>query len=122
MILLALALGALNPAVTQATIAQTICVPGWSATVRPPKGYTSALKRKQMHALNLPGKPSDYEEDHFIPLSIGGAPSDQRNLWPQPWPDAKRKDRLEGKLHRLVCSGDMTLRQAQTAISHWKMP
>src|ERR1700686_2489678 len=41
---------ALNPAVTQATIATTICVSGWTATVRPPSSYTSSLKIEQLAA------------------------------------------------------------------------
>ena len=35
--------GALNPEVTQATIGATICVRGWTQTVRPPQAYTRAL-------------------------------------------------------------------------------
>jgi hypothetical protein len=38
--------GAINPAVTQKTIAQTICVRGWTHIVRPPVGYTEELKRQ----------------------------------------------------------------------------
>lgn len=40
----ALVPGAVNPAVTQANIQRTICVPGWTRTVRPPVPYTNALK------------------------------------------------------------------------------
>jgi hypothetical protein len=40
--------GALNPDVTQTTIGTTICVRGWSRTIRPPQQYTSALKRQQL--------------------------------------------------------------------------
>src|SRR6266540_6335186 len=68
--------GMLNPAVTQATIGTTICVPRWTAKVRPPSSYTSALKRRQIAAEHLPGRPADYEEDHVVPLALGGAPRD----------------------------------------------
>jgi hypothetical protein len=34
--------GVINPNVTQSNIAQTICRPGWTATVRPPEAYTYA--------------------------------------------------------------------------------
>ena len=27
---------------------------------------------------------ADYEEDHLIPLELGGAPRDPNNLWPEP--------------------------------------
>ncbi|MFF3517985.1 hypothetical protein [Streptomyces sp. NPDC002573] len=36
--------GAYNPDVTQSNIHSTICVSGWSATVRPPTSYTNPLK------------------------------------------------------------------------------
>lgn len=65
---------ALNPAVTQASIGQTICVRGWTATVRPPESYTEALKREQIAQEGLPGGLSSYEEDHL--LSGGGVADD----------------------------------------------
>jgi hypothetical protein len=39
---------AINPAVTQANIDETICRRGWTHTIRPPKEYTTTLKRKQL--------------------------------------------------------------------------
>jgi hypothetical protein len=108
--------GALNSQVTQANIAQTICVPGWTRTIRPPVQYTSALKRRQMAERHLPGTSADYEEDHFIPLELGGAPRDVRNLWPQPIVQAHLKDKQERALNRAVCAARMTLRVAQTKI------
>ena len=50
---------ALNPAVTPATIGSTICVSGWTATVRPPESYTEDLKRSQIRTEGLPGTLSD---------------------------------------------------------------
>src|SRR5689334_838052 len=47
---------ALNPAVTQATIHATICVSGWTATVRPPSSYTSELKVEQLAAFGFADK------------------------------------------------------------------
>jgi hypothetical protein len=67
--------GALNPEVTQATIRSTICVRGWTRTIRPPQAYTSALKRQQIRELGYPDqRMSAYAEDHLVPLSLGGAP------------------------------------------------
>jgi hypothetical protein len=111
--------GALNPAVTQATIHRTICKDGWTTTVRPPDSYTNKLKREQMAERGLPGKPGDYEEDHFIPLELGGAPRDPANLWPQPYASewgARKKDRLETTLHRKVCAGEVSLDAAREAV------
>lgn len=116
--------GALNPAVTQETIGTTICVRGWTATIRPPRAYTGALKRKQIRQRHLPGSLSNYEEDHFIPLELGGAPRDVDNLWPEPRRGiggALAKDRLENSLHRQVCSHKITLDAARQRINvEWR--
>ena len=108
--------GTINPAVTQTNISQTICVRGWTATVRPPVEYTSRLKRQMLSNLD----PRDYELDHLVPLELGGHPTDPRNLWPELWSGAcgaHVKDKLENTLHRLVCGGRITLWQAQTEIA-----
>ena len=67
--------------------------------------------------------PACYEEDHLISLEIGGDPRNPDNLWPQPWFgawNARVKDTLENRLHRMVCEGDITLEEAQHAIaSDW---
>src|SRR5437879_674268 len=68
--------GVLNPQVTPRTIRSTICVRGWTATVRPPPSYTSALKVRQLHDFALPGPASAYQEDHLISLELGGDPTD----------------------------------------------
>jgi hypothetical protein len=67
--------------------------------------------------------PGDYEIDHLISLELGGSNS-IKNLWPEshrtsPW-NAQVKDRLEDKLHELVCSGHLDIKTAQQAIaSNW---
>lgn len=112
--------GATDPKVTQENIKSTICVSGYTARVRPSSSYTNRLKLKQMKAAGLKGTAKDYEEDHLIPLALGGDPVSSDNLWPQPLvgaDDANNKDRLETKLHSLVCSGKVPLKQAQDEIS-----
>ncbi len=59
----------------------------------------------------------DYEIDHLIPLELGGADADA-NLWPQPAPDFHYKDKLEDKLHELVCKNVVSLADAQYEIKH----
>ena len=105
--------GALNPAVTQATISATICVRGWTATVRPSSDYTTALKRRQLAEYGQTGPLSGYQEDHLISLELGGAPTDPRNLWPQARPWADHVDTTENDLNAAVCSGRMSLAEAQ---------
>ena len=115
--------GLLNPDVTQATIGQTICQRGWTSTIRPPATYTSHLKASQLvgtYSYYSDKIPSDYEEDHLISLELGGSPTSPANLWPEPYAGkygARVKDQLENKLKRLICSGRISLTEAQQAIS-----
>lgn len=95
-------------------------VSGYSTMIRPPASYTDQLKIQQMRAYGLTGTTADYEEDHLIPLEVGGDPRDPRNLWPEPRggkPNAGEKDRLENYLHAQVCAGRMMLADAQHAIA-----
>jgi hypothetical protein len=112
--------GVLNPEVTQATIRSTICVHGWTRTVRPSSTYTGDLKLRQMAEYGVRGSPSGYQEDHLISLELGGDPVDPRNLWPQPRPWADRVDRVENELNDAVCSGRLTLAEAQQRESDLK--
>lgn len=112
--------GAIDPSVTQDNIQQTICVSGYTQTVRPPVSYTTPLKIEQMALYGWAGPRSDYEEDHLISLELGGHPRDPKNLWPEPYNirhGAREKDQIENLLHSRVCSGQMTLQEAQTAIA-----
>jgi hypothetical protein len=105
--------GVLNPDVTQANIRSTICRHGWTATIRPPTEYTNDLKRKQMRQYRLRGSLSDFQEDHLISLELGGNPTDPRNLWPEPYPRAAEVDGIENELNAEVCSGKLSLAEAQ---------
>ena len=112
--------GAADPSVTQDNIDSTICVSGYTKTVRPPVSVTEPQKLESMKAYGFDDSPSNYEFDHLIPLEVGGAPDDMRNLWPEPHPSSFDKDRFENYLHEQVCSGAMDLRTAQNEIaSNW---
>jgi hypothetical protein len=121
--------GALNPVVTQSNIEQTICRRGWTRTIRPPEKYTYRLKRAQLHRRSSPyfvadAYLRDFEEDHRVPLGLGGAPHEWRNLWPEPrhgeW-NAEKKDELEDVIHELVCRHEMTLEQGQAVfLGDWR--
>src|SRR4051812_10841916 len=108
----ALTPGVLNADVTQATIASTICRPGWTRTIRPPVSFTNALKADGLRRYRLRGPPSGYQEDHLISLELGGNPVDPRNLWPEPYPRARAVDQIENDLNREVCSGSLSLAEA----------
>ncbi|MFC9930918.1 hypothetical protein [Streptomyces sp. NPDC127190] len=115
--------GALNSAVTQSTIHSTICVSGYSTSIRPSTSYTNALKVKQIAEYGYSDtNTADYEEDHLIPLSLGGNPTSPQNLWPEPRYDtgtysATDKDTVEYKLYKAVCAGTIQLAPAQKAIA-----
>ncbi|GAC1326983.1 MAG: hypothetical protein NVSMB2_26440 [Chloroflexota bacterium] len=113
--------GAIDPRVTPDTVGATICTRNYAATVRPPNSVTDAIKRERMKAYGLEGQRlADYELDHLISLEIGGAPADVANLWPQPRTgtgSSQQKDAVENFLHREVCRGAMTLRDAQRMIA-----
>ena len=115
--------GAVSQLVNQNTIHDTICQRGWTYTIRPPVGYTEPLKKQQIRAFGYSDRrPWKYEEDHLIPLDLGGAPADPRNLWPEPhlgphqW-GAYAKDRLEAKMVRLVCAHRLWLNTARKMIA-----
>jgi hypothetical protein len=111
---------ALNPDVRQATIQQTVCVAGYTASVRPATSYTNGVKVRLLRQQGLPVASSgEYELDHLIPLALGGHPRNLANLTLQPWVGengAKTKDRLERRLQILVCAGKLPLDAARREI------
>jgi hypothetical protein len=117
--------GVADQRVTQDNIQATICVRGYTKTVRPPAAYTNSLKQQQITEYGYSDtNVADYEEDHLIPLELGGHPTDPKNLWPQPRTGvhpASEKDRVENALHARVCSGLVSLAAAQAAIArNWE--
>ncbi len=113
--------GAINPGITQENIQQTVCVKGYTKKIRPPAHVTNKLKKLQINVYGYTEtKPALYEEDHLIALSIGGAPDNPLNLWPQPrnseWGAAK-KDQLEMVLYKKVCANEIPLSEAQRAMA-----
>jgi hypothetical protein len=108
--------------VTQATIGSTICRSGWTRTVRPTESITGPEKLASLRAYGEHGT-SAYEYDHLVPLELGGAVNDARNLWPEPNYSLPAgfylnpKDRLETVLKHRVCAARMTLAEAQRMIA-----
>jgi hypothetical protein len=66
-----------------------------------------------------PDTPVSYNVDHLIPAGLGGSNS-IKNLWPQPlsgeW-GYTLKNKLERRLHKMVCSGELDLKKAQEEIA-----
>jgi len=112
--------GETNPAIHQENIDATICQPGFSRSLRPAYAITDPLKRQMMQAQHLGEAMADYELDHLIPISLGGAPLDTKDLWLQPRQgraNAGDKNALAYVLWRLVCEHRLPLGTAQKAIS-----
>lgn len=117
--------GAVNPEITQENIRDTICNPRWSTkSIRPEESYTHRLKVEQISEYGYSdSRLRDYEEDHFIPLELGGHPTGPKNLWPEPFETsiadggAHTKDKVETFLHAEVCSGSLTLDEARREIT-----
>jgi hypothetical protein len=109
--------GAIDPAVTQANIARTICRAGYSESVRPSESITEREKIASLRSYGDHKPLHAYEYDHLVSLELGGAPNDARNLWPEPGASPNPKDSLENRLHARVCDRQMTLAAAQRAIA-----
>jgi hypothetical protein len=108
----------LTPGAVLPVTAVIICQSGYTKSVRHVDRKTKAqVYREYGIGTHQPGR---YEVDHLISLGLGGS-NDIKNLWPQsfetqPW-NAHLKDRLEGRLHKLVCNGDISLLEAQRAVA-----
>lgn len=111
-------------AVFEDATVEEICTPGYARSVR----YVPPEVRRQVYAAyGLRGNHTGYcsgkegcEVDHLISLELGGS-NDASNLWPEsfdakPW-NAHVKDKIEDRLHALVCDGEIDLKEAQHAIA-----
>jgi hypothetical protein len=107
----------LTPGDTLDVTKDDICVRGYTKKVR---NVPIAVKREVYARYGITyHKPGEYEVDHLIPLGLGGSNS-IKNLWPEPyygdW-NAHIKDRLEYKLHKMVCTDYIDLKTAQREIA-----
>lgn len=111
--------GAIDPAITQADIASTICRSGYTETVRPAVSQTDAAKKTLYTAYGIPSGTVS-ELDHLVSLELGGS-NDVANLWPEVGKVPNPKDTVENALHQAVCSGKVKLAAAQQAIAaNWQ--
>jgi len=112
--------GEIDSRVTQENIFQTICVKGYTKTVRPPVSYTGPLKLETMKRYGYYDSAKNYEFDHLIPLELGGNPTSIKNLWPEPYNSSDgsyQKDKVENYLNSQVCRGKIPLKVAQDEIT-----
>jgi hypothetical protein len=99
-----------------------ICTRGYASSVRPRGAVWVHLKAAMYQRYGIAsGQHYGHVADHLIPLEIGGAPDDQRNLWPQPYDESHQKDEIENELHVLICDRRMPIDAAQARIARdWK--
>ncbi len=112
--------GAVDPGVTQSNLPQTICRSGYSSSVRAPATETDKAKQGSLRQYGEQStKTTEY--DHLISLELGGTNATS-NLWPEPnagtaTGTTNPKDSVENQLHTAICSGQITLVDAQKAIA-----
>jgi hypothetical protein len=115
----------LTPGDTLEVTKDDICVSGYSKKVR---DVPQAVKEQAYKEYGITQRePGEYEIDHLISLELGGSNS-IRNLWPEsfktaPW-NARVKDKLENKLHEMICNGQIDIKTAQREIATtgWNTP
>lgn len=123
---------ALTPGVARAGLTTVkICSTKWGKDVR---HVTEAMKREVFAAYGMSGNDDPRciphgaqrcEIDHLVSRELGGA-DDVKNLWPQPYGtqpwNALLKDKLENRLHKEMCAGRITLKQAQAMlVNDWRI-
>ena len=96
---------------------EKICVPGYARSVR---DVPQSLKNKVYEEYGITRRlPGQYEVDHLVSLQLGGS-NDIANLWPEaasPKPGFHEKDSVENYLHDQICSGAISLKDAQIEIA-----
>lgn len=105
--------GDILPTVTK----QQVCTSGYATSVRNvPESEKNQVYAEYGIAHHTTG---EYEVDHLVSLELGGSNAIS-NLWPEaasPTPGFHQKDMVENFLNSQVCSGAITLQQAQIEIA-----
>lgn len=112
--------GVINPEATKEIVCKANYTAGTDSHGNKVRNVPDSLKQKAFDLYKLDRKADKFEIDHLISLELGGA-NDIKNLWPQSYTtqplNAHKKDDLENKLHALICSGGISIQDAQKAIS-----
>lgn len=117
----------ITPGVTRTDLTTNqVCNTKWGKDHR---NVTASMKKQAFSNYGLSGNLDrscktdahgrHFEIDHLISRELGGA-DDVDNLWPQCYAgnwNAVKKDRLENRLHKLVCNKTLSLEEAQVTIS-----
>ena len=108
---------ACTPGAVLTTNIKTICTVGYTKTVR---DVSTATKKKVFKEYGISySDRSNYEIDHLISLELGGS-NDISNLFPESHlitNNSFTKDAFENYLHKQVCSGKISITEAQHEIA-----
>ena len=106
----------LTPGATLDVTDKDLCKPGYESRDRT---IPITVKGQVVDRYGIGANASGYNVDHLIPVGLAGSNS-LMNLWPQPlsgeW-SYHKKNRLEAKMHKMVCSGALELKTAQQEIA-----
>ncbi|PRX88945.1 hypothetical protein [Paraburkholderia sp. BL25I1N1] len=116
----------LDERVTQQSVGDTICRPGYADTVAPPFDELMAHKDRMLAARGIDaGNGASFALDRRVPIVLGGSPDARANLDLLPWAGhqgERRKARAAVMLKRCVCEGKLSLAEAQAAIiGNWSV-
>ncbi|MFM0716936.1 hypothetical protein PQQ53_09995 [Paraburkholderia strydomiana] len=116
----------LDERVTQQSIRETICRPGYADAVAPPFDEWMARKDQMLAERGIDTDDGvAFALDRRVPLVLGGSPDAPANLDLLPWAGRegeRRKARAAVMLKRCVCEGKLSLAQAQaTIVGNWSM-
>lgn len=110
----------LDARVTQESLAETICRPGYADTVAPSFDAAMAQKNRLLSARGIDAEDGvAYALDRRVPIVLGGSPDAAANFDLLPWgghAGERRKSLLTVRLKRCVCAGRISLAQAQAMI------
>src|SRR5215475_8705762 len=103
-----------TPGATSKAKSEQVCAADYAASVKPIADWqkAEALGRYGIRPESFSG-----ELDHLVPVALGGS-NDPDNLWPFRGTSdltLDAKNALAAKLHDMVCSGKMSLKDAQDA-------
>jgi hypothetical protein len=104
--------GSYDPYMTAARI----CAPGYRTRSYRPPSYQTARAKYEVVEPAYGQRDVHGELDHLVPLELGGS-NDLSNLWVEAGGVPNPKDAVENRLHDKVCSGQISLRVAQTRIA-----
>jgi hypothetical protein len=116
----------LDERVTQQSVAETICRPGYADMVAPPFDELMAHKDRMLAERGIDaGNGVAFALDRRVPIVLGGSPDASSNLDLLPWAGPqgeRRKARAAVMLKRCVCEGKLSLAEAQAAIvGNWSV-